>query len=558
MSSRPERQNAPSSSEDSMVGRTVNKYEIVRFIGRGGMGTVYEALNTSIGKRVAMKFVDAEMARNTDAVARFQREAQAASAVESAHIVEIFDSGFTDDGVPYIVMELLRGEDLGHRIKRCGRLEIPEALRITAQILRGLHRAHEAGIIHRDLKPDNIFLVDRDDDNDFAKVLDFGISKVQRFGEVPAKTLTREGTVLGTPFYMAPEQAQALNDIDGRADLWSVGAIVYECLSGRPPHSGATYEQVIVNICMKDAEDIRAHNPAVSEALAKVIAKALARERTDRFATAREFLDTLIGASGGVLSARSQRGSAEDLSGERASGSTPGVASRTPIKLTPGNTGGAFEPTLEVMSGGPSKVGWSTQRREETARRNKLLLAGLGVAAALVAAFVIFVPPGEKGAGEKGASTAKAAQPGPTEVAMRLRSNIAGARFSVDGVDAPDGTVRGTKGQTKKVRVEADGYAAVVAEVTLDPAMESMVIPLAEKAPDVAPSAEASAAPSVAPVVVPVPAASSVAIKPAVEKGGAKKPGPVTKPAATVTAAVATPAPKSTGGVANGLTIKSD
>ncbi|MCK6586068.1 MAG: serine/threonine protein kinase, partial [Polyangiaceae bacterium] len=142
MSSRPERQNAPSSSEDSMVGRTVNKYEIVRFIGRGGMGTVYEALNTSIGKRVAMKFVDAEMARNTDAVARFQREAQAASAVESAHIVEIFDSGFTDDGVPYIVMELLRGEDLGHRIKRCGRLEIPEALRITAQILRGLHRAH--------------------------------------------------------------------------------------------------------------------------------------------------------------------------------------------------------------------------------------------------------------------------------------------------------------------------------------------------------------------------------------------------------------------------------
>src|SRR4029079_15906775 len=130
-----------------------------------------------------------------------------------------------------------------------------------AQILRGLHRAHEAGIIHRDLKPDNIFLVDVDDATDFAKLLDCGISKVQRFGEVPAKTLTREGTVLGTPFYMAPEQAQALLDIDGRADIWSVGAILYECLSGRPPHSGATYEPVIINICMKDAEDIRAHNP---------------------------------------------------------------------------------------------------------------------------------------------------------------------------------------------------------------------------------------------------------------------------------------------------------
>jgi serine/threonine-protein kinase len=546
-----------------MVGRTVNKYEIVRFIGRGGMGTVYEALNTSIGKRVAMKFVDAEMARNVDAVARFQREAQAASAVESAHIVEIFDSGFCDDGVPYIVMELLRGEDLGHRIKRCGRLEIPEALHITAQILRGLHRAHEAGIIHRDLKPDNIFLVDRDDDTEFTKVLDFGISKVQRFGEVPAKTLTREGTVLGTPFYMAPEQAQALNDIDGRADLWSVGAIVYECLSGRPPHSGATYEQVIVNICMKDAEDIRAHNPAVPEGLAKVIAKALARERTDRFASAREFLDSLIGSSGGVLSARSTRGSGEDLSDGRSSGPglTPGVSSRTPIKLTPGNTGGAFEPTVELQSGGPSKVGWSTQRREESARRNKLLFVGLGAAAAAVAGFVIFAgPPQDPGAAEKTANAAAAMQApaGPTEVTMRLRSNVVGARFSVDGVDAPDGMVRGTKGQTKKVRVEADGYAAVVAEVTLDSAMESMVIPLAERAPDVSPSTAPAAGPVVAPASTPTPGAPTVATKPAIEKNVSKKNGSVTKPATAVTTAATTPPPRSTGGVANGLTIKSD
>jgi serine/threonine-protein kinase len=557
MSSRPERQNAPSPSEDPMVGRTVNKYEIVRFIGRGGMGTVYEALNTSIGKRVAMKFVDAEMARNVDAVARFQREAQAASAVESAHIVEIFDSGFTDDGLPYIVMELLRGEDLGHRIKRCGRLEIPEVLRVAAQILRGLHRAHEAGIIHRDLKPDNIFLVDRDDDNDFAKVLDFGISKVQRFGEVPAKTLTREGTVLGTPFYMAPEQAQALNDIDGRADLWSVGAIVYECLSGRPPHSGATYEQVIVNICMKDAEDIRAHNPAVPEGLAKVIAKALARERSDRFTTAREFLDALIGTSGGVLSARTSRGSAEDLSDGRSSGpgATPGVASRTPVKLTPGATAGAFEPTVELQSGGPSKVGWSTQRREESARRNKFLVVGIGAAVVAAAAFMVFGRAGEKGDAERVANAAPAVQApaAPTEVAMRLRSNVAGARFSVDGVDAPDGVVRGTRGATKKVRVEADGYAAVMAEVTLDSAMESMVIPLAERAPEVVPSA----VPMVAPAAT--VASPSVAAKPAVDKSSSsstKKNG--TKPPTTVTAATATPPPQSTGGVANGLTIKSD
>src|SRR5262249_54092907 len=149
---------------ETFVGKRIDKYEIVRLIGRGGMGVGYEALNTTINKRVAMKFVDAETARNKEAVARLHREAQAASAVESAHIVEIFDSGYTEEGLPYIVMELLRGEDLGHRIKRCGRLDLPEALHISSQILRGLRRAHEAGIVHRDLKPDNIFLVDRDDD----------------------------------------------------------------------------------------------------------------------------------------------------------------------------------------------------------------------------------------------------------------------------------------------------------------------------------------------------------------------------------------------------------
>jgi serine/threonine-protein kinase len=559
MSSRPERPNASTQTDDSMVGRTVGKYEITRFIGRGGMGTVYEGVNTSIGKRVAMKFVDAEMAKNTDAVARFQREAQAASAVESAHIVEIFDSGFTDDGLPYIVMELLRGEDLGHRIKRCGRLEIHEALHVTAQILRGLHRAHEAGIIHRDLKPDNIFLVDRDDDVDFAKVLDFGISKMQRAGEVPLKTLTREGTVLGTPFYMAPEQAQALSDIDGRADLWSMGAILYECLSGRPPHSGSTYEQVIINICMKDADDVRVHNPAVPEPIAKVIAKALSRERVDRFSSARELLEALIASSGGLLSPRASRGSSDEVaSGERSRGSSGGGLSRTPARgASEAATG--FEPTVEVPSGGPSKIGWSTQRRDESARRNRVLAASLGGAAVAVAVSVFFMITGnESGAAAKPQDTAAQAAPvGPVEVEMKLRSSVAGARFSIDGVEAPDGVVKGVKGETKKVRVEADGYAAVLAEVTLDPAMESMEIPLPTRAPDVAPVPEAgeagaTATPAVA-VVAPSPGGGA---KAALNKGSSKK-SPAVK-AVQTGAPVPAAAPQATGGVANGLTIKSD
>jgi serine/threonine-protein kinase len=359
-----------------LVGRKVGKYEIVRVLGRGGMGTVYEALNTSIGKRVAMKFVDASLSRNKDAVARFQREAQAASAVESAHIVEIFDAGTTDDELPFIVMELLRGEDLGHRIKRSGRLEVDEALPIVAQILRGLHRAHEAGIVHRDLKPDNVFLVDRDDESVFVKILDFGISKVRRTGGVPEKTLTRQGTVLGTPFYMSPEQAQAHPDVDGRTDLWSLGAILYECLTGRPPHEGHAYEQVIVNICTKDAPDVRVHNPGVPDPLARVIAKALSRDRDARFSTAREMLDALGAASGGIIPSRSLRSSGDGRS-------SPSVDGKTPIRVTPGATSG-LEPTIEAERGGPSRVGWSKSSGASGGRERRLVMVGALLAAVLL------------------------------------------------------------------------------------------------------------------------------------------------------------------------------
>lgn len=419
MSSEPEPTESAPASDELLVGQKIGKYEIVRPIGQGGMGRVYEAINTAIGKRVAMKFVDGEVAKNRDAVARFQREAQAASAVESAHIVEIFDSGETEEGRPFIVMELLRGEDLGHRIKRCGRLELPEALHIVAQILRGLHRAHKAGIVHRDLKPDNVFLVDRDDDANFAKILDFGISKMQRVGDAPTKTITRQGTVLGTPFYMAPEQAQALPDVDGRSDLWSVGAILYECLSGRPPHTGGTYEQVIVNICMKDAEDIRAHNPAVPEPIAVALAKALARDRADRFGSARQFLDALVTASGGVLSARS--GPTSGKNGEVSDPDVTGKVGAVSPSLTPTPArSDEYADTVEVGGGGPSRVGWSTSNGRGLRRdRRMFLLVGAASMALGGTGAILYlqsppevVPPGRPGLAADAPETASGVEEG--------------------------------------------------------------------------------------------------------------------------------------------------
>jgi serine/threonine protein kinase len=276
---------------EDVAGRAIGKYELVRLVGRGGMGNVYEAINPSIGKRVALKMLDSEVAKHRDAVARFQREAQAASAAESPHIVEIFDSGITEDGVPFIVMELLRGESLASLLKREPRLSSEETTRIMVMVLRGLARAHEAGIVHRDLKPDNIFLVDRQPEPTFAKILDFGISKIERTRTTT--TLTREGTVLGTPSYMSPEQAQGEAAVDARSDLWSVGAILYECLGGRPPFEGVTYEQIIVRICTTSPRSIRELAPNTSPRLVEVVERCLARERDARFASAAEVLAAL-------------------------------------------------------------------------------------------------------------------------------------------------------------------------------------------------------------------------------------------------------------------------
>jgi serine/threonine-protein kinase len=290
-------------SDEDLIGSVVaGKYRVDRLIGRGGMGAVFQATHLAIGKRVALKFLNREAARDRDAAERFQREALAASVVESSHIVHIFDSGTSDNGVPFLVMELLTGEDLRARLRRESRLPAEVAASIAVQILRALVRAHAAGIVHRDLKPDNVFLCQRDDGTLFVKIVDCGVSKVSRGST--ANTLTGRGTVLGTVYYMSPEQAQAFPDVDGRTDLFSVGAILYECLAGRPPHQGPTYESVLVAICTKDADDVRTHAPDVSRALSDVIKRALARERSQRFASAEAMLEALNEAMPEAFSVR--------------------------------------------------------------------------------------------------------------------------------------------------------------------------------------------------------------------------------------------------------------
>ncbi len=353
---------------DLLTGTVVaGKYRIDELIGRGGMGAVFRATNLAIGKRVALKFLYRETALDRDAVARFQREAEAASAVENAHIVEIFDSGTTEDGRPFLVMELLRGEDLRQRLRREGRLSPTDAVHIAAQVARALRRAHEAGIVHRDLKPDNVFLCERDDDPVFVKLVDFGISKVAR-RETTADALTRRGVVLGTAFYMAPEQAQALPDVDGRTDLFSLGAILYEALTGEPPHHGRVYESVLIDLCTKDAPPLRDRAPDVPEALAQVVHRALERDRSRRYQTAEELLVALLAATPGATPTVSE-------------------ARGQPRGAVPAPGPGAVTPA--AMTGEAAAVRNATPPRPRRERRRALAVAVVGFLAALSVALVL-------------------------------------------------------------------------------------------------------------------------------------------------------------------------
>ncbi len=300
--------------EDPRIGSLAGgKYKILRLIGRGAMGSVYEAQNIAIGKRVALKFVLVDPSGGSSQLERFHREARAISAISSAHIVQIFDTGETSQGESFLVMELLAGESLAAKLEREKKLSAPEATRYAIQALRGLRKAHAAGIVHRDLKPDNLFLVKGDDDETVVKIVDFGLSKLvsgRSSGEgAPDPTwnartpialpeqrvaLTQEGALVGTPLYMSPEQMEARADVDHRTDIWSMGAILYEVLTGAPPFPETTYARLVLAICQTDAHDVRERAPDVSPKLAAIIARALSRDREKRFAAADDFLRALV------------------------------------------------------------------------------------------------------------------------------------------------------------------------------------------------------------------------------------------------------------------------
>jgi hypothetical protein len=270
------------------------KYRIIRLIGEGGMGAVYEAENMRIHRKVAIKVLHSGVAQTGEAVSRFEREAQAAGRIGSEHIVEVLDLGNLPSGDRYMVMEFMDGDSLSGRIRSKGRLTPNEIYPVMHQLLEALAAAHGAGIIHRDLKPDNVYLLkSRGGKADFVKLLDFGISKFNQLSGDSGFSMTRTGAVMGTPYYMAPEQAKGSRDLDHRVDLYAAGVILYEAVTGEVPFNADTFNELLFKIVLEAAKPVEQVVPNIDPSFASIVNKSMGREPAQRFQTAREFQQAL-------------------------------------------------------------------------------------------------------------------------------------------------------------------------------------------------------------------------------------------------------------------------
>jgi eukaryotic-like serine/threonine-protein kinase len=335
-----------------MVGTTVGSYRILDKLGEGGMGIVYLGEHELLGRRAAIKVLHPELVRSEDAAARFFMEARAVNAIRHENIVDVVDFGRTPAGDSFFVMEWLEGQTLAERLRE-GRLDPALAVDIAVQAAAALSAAHAQGIVHRDLKPDNLFLTSRAGRQNFVKILDFGIAKLV---SQPAAHKTRSGAIVGTAQYMAPEQCQSKGEIDGRADVYALGLILYEMLSGRPAFDEGGFTETLIAQTSRPPVPPREVNPFIPEALETVVLRCLRKDKELRYAS----MEELIGALGPFVEPAS-RAARADLPTK-------------PLRPAPPTRAETRTSTLG---------GSATEMRRVARRRRALLAAGAGVAAAV-------------------------------------------------------------------------------------------------------------------------------------------------------------------------------
>ena len=347
------------------------KFRIERVLGVGGMGMVVSAMHIQLDERVAIKFLLPEALANPEAVARFGREARAAVKIKSEHVARVTDVGALETGAPYMVMELLRGKDLGAALRERGSLPVPLAVEYVLQACEALAEAHAMGIVHRDLKPANLFLTARADGSPCVKVLDFGISKVSAAaGSGSDMGMTRTQSIMGSPLYMSPEQMASARDVDQRSDVWAVGTVLYELITGRVPFEAETMPQLCTLILHAEPPPPRSVRPELPEGIEGVILRCLRKDRAQRYQNV-------------AVLARDLASYAPDA-GPRSAERISKVLSSSGISL--GEVGPANAQSQNPASNTASQA-WGTTH---TTRSNRAVWLGLG-ALALAAAFGLVI-----------------------------------------------------------------------------------------------------------------------------------------------------------------------
>jgi eukaryotic-like serine/threonine-protein kinase len=285
---------SPTASVDPLISQVVaDRYKILRKLGEGGMGAVYLAEHVVIEKKFALKVLAPELARRPDLVARFLQEARSASRIAHENVIDISDFGQSPDGLVFISMEFLDGKDLGEMVRKQGAMEWGQAREIVLQICRALRAAHDKGIVHRDMKPENIFLIHREGQPHFVKILDFGIAKVMGL-DPNGPRLTRTGMIFGTPEYMAPEQAEG-KDTDHRADIYAVGCILYHLMTGQTPFVAESFMTMLTKHLMEDPvpPSMRRPDLPISPEMDALVLKSLEKDREKRWQSMAELLEAV-------------------------------------------------------------------------------------------------------------------------------------------------------------------------------------------------------------------------------------------------------------------------